>query len=50
MWTCNAQSGKTASARIFTIGPTHTEIEKHTFVANKCDYYDLNDGLPQFQP
>ncbi len=31
-------------------GPAHFLFEKHTFVANKGDYYDLNDGLPQFQP
>lgn len=30
-------------------GPTHTKLEKHIFVANKGDYYDLTDGLPQNQ-
>lgn len=31
-------------------GPTHTKLEKHIFVATKGDYYELNDGLPHFQP
>ncbi len=30
--------------------PTNTKIEKHIFVANKGDYYDLVDGLPQINP
>jgi hypothetical protein len=28
-------------------GPTHLSLVKHIFVAEKGDYYDLNDGLPQ---
>lgn len=31
-------------------GPTHTRVAKHVFVAEKGDYYDIIDGLPQFQP
>ncbi len=27
--------------------PTHAKIDQHIFVANKGDYYDLTDGLPQ---
>ena len=27
--------------------PTGTHIEKHIFVADKGDYYDIKDGLPQ---
>ena len=30
-------------------GPTGTRLAKHTFVADKGDYYDINDGLPQSQ-
>jgi len=30
-------------------GSTNTKIEKHIFVANKGDYYDIKDGLPQNQ-
>lgn len=30
-------------------GPTHTKLEKHIFVADKGDYYDIADGLPQNQ-
>ena len=30
-------------------GPTNTKLEKHIFVANKGDYYEINDGLPQNQ-
>jgi hypothetical protein len=28
-------------------GPTGLRLAKHTFVRNKGDYYDLNDGIPQ---
>ena len=27
--------------------PTGTRLEKHIFVADKGDYYDIADGLPQ---
>jgi hypothetical protein len=27
--------------------PTGTHLEKHIFVADKGDYYDIGDGLPQ---
>lgn len=27
--------------------PTHTQIEMHIFVAEKGDYYEITDGLPQ---
>lgn len=27
--------------------PTGTRLEKHIFVADKGDYYDIKDGLPQ---
>lgn len=27
--------------------PTGTRIAKHTFVGDKGDYYDIDDGLPQ---
>ena len=27
--------------------PTGTHIEKHIFVADKGDYYEVADGLPQ---
>ena len=30
-------------------GPTNTRIERHIFVADKGDYYDIADGLPQNQ-
>ncbi len=29
--------------------PTGTRLAKHTFVGDKGDYYDINDGLPQSQ-
>lgn len=29
--------------------PTSTHLEKHIFVAEKGDYYDITDGLPQSQ-
>lgn len=30
-------------------GPTGLTLEKHIFVADKGDYYDIADGLPQKQ-
>jgi hypothetical protein len=30
-------------------GPTGTKMSKHIFVADKGDYYDIADGLPQSQ-
>ena len=30
-------------------GPTGTNIAMHIFVAEKGDYYDLTDGVPQHQ-
>jgi len=27
--------------------PTHTHLEKHIFTADKGDYYEIADGLPQ---
>lgn len=30
-------------------GPTHTKLERHIFVADKGDYYEIADGLPQNQ-
>jgi len=29
-------------------GPSGLRVEKHIFVENKGDYYDISDGLPQF--
>lgn len=29
--------------------PTHLGIEEHIFVADKSDYYDINDDLPKKQ-
>jgi hypothetical protein len=29
--------------------PTSTHLEKHIFVAEKGDYYEIEDGLPQEQ-
>ena len=29
--------------------PTSTHLEKHIFVAEKGDYYEITDGLPQSQ-
>lgn len=29
--------------------PTNTKLAIHIFVADKGDYYDINDGLPQNQ-
>ena len=29
-------------------GPTGARLKKHIFTADKGDYYDISDGLPQF--
>lgn len=29
--------------------PTSTHLEKHIFVAEKGDYYEITDNLPQYQ-
>lgn len=29
--------------------PTGTHIDKHIFVADKGDYYDITDGIPQHE-
>lgn len=29
--------------------PTETHAELHVFVAEKGDYYEIGDGLPQYQ-
>jgi len=29
--------------------PTHIEVEQHIFVADKSDYYSINDNLPKNQ-
>jgi len=29
--------------------PTGVRLAKHTFVGDKGDYYDIDDGLPQSQ-
>lgn len=30
-------------------GPTGTHLRRHIFVGSKGDYYDIADGLPQFE-
>ena len=30
-------------------GPTATHLAKHIFVAEKGDYYEISDGLPQYE-
>ncbi|WP_338724043.1 GFA family protein [Devosia sp. XK-2] len=30
-------------------GPTGTKIAEHVFVGDKGDYYDICDGVPQFE-
>lgn len=30
-------------------GPTGVRLSKHTFVGDKGDYYDIDDGVPQSQ-
>jgi hypothetical protein len=30
--------------------PTKTKLKMHVHVASKGDYYELSDGLPQFEP
>ncbi len=37
----------TAVAMSLFDSPTDTRLAKHTFVGDKGDYYDIDDGLPQ---
>jgi len=37
----------TAIAMGFFDGSTQTSLSKHIFVSEKCDYYEIGDGLPQ---
>lgn len=30
-------------------GPTGLELDRHIYVANKGDYYELDDRLPHFE-
>jgi hypothetical protein len=30
--------------------PTDTKLKMHIFAADKGDYYEITDGLPQHQP
>jgi len=47
-WKRNNSSG--TSILVGTLdGETELKIDKHIFVADKGDYYELDDGLPQFQ-
>ena len=39
--------GYTAVAMGLFDSPTDMKLSKHTFVADKGDYYDIDDGLPQ---
>lgn len=39
--------GKIAVAMGALDGPSGTHLERHIFVADKGDYYTLDDGLPQ---
>ncbi|NKB28451.1 MAG: GFA family protein [Rhodobacteraceae bacterium] len=43
-----AHSESTISFALGAIdGPTGLQLERHIFVADKGDYYDIADGLPQ---
>lgn len=41
------ESAKIAVAMGALDGPTGTHLAKHIFVADKGDYYDIGDGVPQ---
>ena len=43
------QSGKIAVAMGAFDDPTGTSLHMHIFVAEKGDYYDIADGLPQHE-
>ena len=41
--------GKTSVAAGALDAPTGTRLAKHIFVADKSDYYEIADGLPQHE-
>lgn len=47
-WDASTSSALAVAMGAFD-GPTQTHLGKHIFVANRGDYYELNDGVPQNQ-
>lgn len=47
-WKHNEESSMSFSLGAID-GPTGLRIEKHIFVADKGDYYDIADGIPQHE-
>ena len=46
-WDVDGRANLSISMGAFD-APTGTRLEKHIFVPDKGDYYDIGDGLPQF--
>ena len=46
-WRCKADNGAVSVMSGTLDGPTGLHTEKHIFVADKGDYYDIADGRPQ---
>lgn len=47
---CRKHSGHYEASMGTLDTPSNTKLKMHVHVASKGDYYDLDDGLPQFQP
>jgi hypothetical protein len=45
-WKANGETGTAVSLGALD-GPTGLHLARHIFVADKGDYYDINDGVPQ---
>lgn len=45
-WKAHEEDGMSFSLGVID-GPTGLHLQKHIFVADKGDYYDIADGLPQ---
>ena len=45
-WDADSRAKLSISMGAFDV-PTDTHLEKHIFVTDKGDYYDIADGLPQ---
>jgi hypothetical protein len=46
-WDVDGRANLSISMGAFD-APTGARLEKHIFVPDKSDYYDIGDGLPQF--
>ncbi|MCO6186324.1 GFA family protein [Rhizobium sp. L1K21] len=48
LWKCEASDKISVSAGSFE-SPTALKLETHIYCADKGDYYEISDGVPQFE-